>query len=210
MTEGIVEEVSGAGFDIMLGLSWTEEPLWHSIYGGWSYATGHATAGSPLAGGLLTQLTDQFMAGGTMGWFTYQDQKGAFLEPANAGRVEYIRKLSQARIVGKPWMVHGRATRTLLLNDASGSLKGGCFLRDKQGEAPSVACAIASPEPNGTATFSLAMAPARYGLVVPAGSHVVATDLMTGASLGRFPANVTLSGEVPALGVRVLKLAVEK
>ena len=65
MTEGIVEEVSGAGFDIMLGLSWTEEPLWHSIYGGWSYATGHATAGSPLAGGLLTQLTDQFMAGGT-------------------------------------------------------------------------------------------------------------------------------------------------
>ena len=98
--------------------------MWHSIYGGWSYATGHATAGSPLAGGLLTQLTDQFMAGGTMGWFTYQDQKGAFLEPANAGRVEYIRKLSQARIVGKPWMVHGRATRTLLLNDASGSLKG--------------------------------------------------------------------------------------
>ena len=71
ITIGIVEEVSGTGFDIMLGLSWTELPIWHSIYGGYGYATGHATAGAGLASGLLTQLTDQFMTGGTMGWFTY-------------------------------------------------------------------------------------------------------------------------------------------
>ena len=35
MTEGIVEEVSGTGFDIMLGLDWSENPIWHAIYGGY-------------------------------------------------------------------------------------------------------------------------------------------------------------------------------
>jgi len=59
MTEGIVEEVSGTAFDILLGLDWTALPVWHAIYGGYSYATGHATAGSGLAAGLLTQLTEQ-------------------------------------------------------------------------------------------------------------------------------------------------------
>ena len=117
LAAGIVEEVSGTGFDIMLGLSWTELPIWHSIYGGYGYATGHATSGAGLASGLLTQLTDQFMTGGTMGWFTYQNQKGAssWFLAANAGRVEYIRKLSAARIAARPWMVHGRATRSITL-----------------------------------------------------------------------------------------------
>eukprot|EP01050_Picozoa_sp_SAG11_P031902 SAG11_NODE_10114_length_854_cov_0.800000_2_plen_159_part_01 len=135
---GIVEEVSGTGFDIMLGLSWTELPIWHSIYGGYGYATGHATSGSGLASGLLIQLSDQFMTGGTMGWFTYQDQGDAFFELANADRVEYIKRLSAGRIAAKDWMVHGRATRTLVLADKTGSLKSGCFLRDKSGETASV------------------------------------------------------------------------
>jgi hypothetical protein len=224
MTEGIVEEVSGAAFDIMLGLDWTELPLWHTIYGGWGYATGHATTGAGLASGLLTQLTDQFMAGGTMGWFTYQDQKDAFFDPANAGRVEYIQKLSQARIVAKAWMVHGRATRSVALNDPSGVLKGSCFVRgdDTPGETPSVACAVASAA-NSTSSYTLNMAPARYGLVVPPGSHVVLSVLMKGGAsssnspagasppfLGTFASgsNITHSAAVAGYDVQVLKLEV--
>ena len=73
MTEGTVEEVSGPGFDILLGLQWTEEPYWSAIYGGYGYATGRAgSISKPLNGGLCTELTQQFMVGGTMGWFTYQ------------------------------------------------------------------------------------------------------------------------------------------
>ena len=50
----------------------------------------------------------QFMTGGTMGWFTYQNQGDAFFLPANAARVAYIQKLSTARIAARKWMVHGR------------------------------------------------------------------------------------------------------
>jgi len=48
------------------------------------------------------------MTGGTMGWFTYQNQGDAFFLPANAARVAYIQKLSTARIAARKWMVHGR------------------------------------------------------------------------------------------------------
>ena len=48
------------------------------------------------------------MAGGTMGWFTYQDQKGTFFDPANSDRVAFIQRPSAARIAAKAWMVHGR------------------------------------------------------------------------------------------------------
>ena len=61
MTEGTVEEVSGAAFDILLGLNWQELPYWSAIYGGYGYATGHATTGAPLTRGLLDMLTAQFM-----------------------------------------------------------------------------------------------------------------------------------------------------
>jgi hypothetical protein len=210
MTEGIVEEVSGTGFDIMLGLSWTELPVWHSIYGGYSYATGHATSGSGLASGLISQLVSQFMTGGTMGWFTYQNQGGAFFEPANAGRVAYIQRLSAGRIAAKAWMVHGRATRTLALDDKSGSLRSGCFLRDKSGEPASVVCAISLPSNSSSSPvgFQLTMAPTRFGL--PAKSKVALTDLETGATLGSWPAgdNVTYSGSVSSWGLTLLKLAV--
>ena len=68
---GIVEEVSGVGFDILLGLPWTDLPYWHAVYGGYGYATGRAgSVRAPLGGGLCAELTKQFMAGGTMGWFT--------------------------------------------------------------------------------------------------------------------------------------------
>ena len=35
--------------------------------------------------------------GGTMGWFTYQDQGSAFLDPANKAQIDYIKLLSKAR-----------------------------------------------------------------------------------------------------------------
>lgn len=191
----------------MLGLSWTELPIWHSIYGGYGYATGHATSGSGLASGLLTQLSDQFMTGGTMGWFTYQDQGDAFFEPANAGRVEYIKRLSAGRIAAKDWMVHGRATRTLVLADKTGSLKSGCFLRDKTGETASVVCAISLPS-NTTSpvSYHLTMAPARFGL--PSGSKVALTDLQSGATLGKFNGNVTYTGSITSYGLALLKVSV--
>ena len=194
---GIVEEVSGTGFDIMLGLAWTELPIWHSIYGGYGYATGHATSGSGLASGLLTQLTDQFMTGGTMGWFTYQDQGDAFFDPANAERVAYIQRLSAGRIAAKNWMVHGRATRTLAIADKTNSLKSGCFLRDKTGEPASVVCAISLPS-NTTSSISyhFTMTPSRFGMVVPPGTKVALEDLETGAILGKFDGNVTYTGAV--------------
>ena len=71
MTEGITEEVAGPAFDIQLGLNWKEPAFWSAIYGGYVYATGGAgSIKSPLAGGLCTELTKQFMVGGTMGWFS--------------------------------------------------------------------------------------------------------------------------------------------
>ena len=66
----------------LFSLPIADEALCASTQG---YATGHATPGAPLASGLIPQLTDQFMTGGTMGWFTYQNQKDAFFDPANAG-----------------------------------------------------------------------------------------------------------------------------
>lgn len=193
----------------MLGLSWTELPIWHSIYGGYGYATGHATSGSGLASGLIDQLTDQFMTGGTMGWFTYQDQGDAFFDPANSERVAYIRRLSAGRIAAKDWMVHGRATRTLALADTTGSLKSGCFLRDKTGEAASVVCAVSFPSnTTSSATYHLTMAPARFGLVVPPGSKVALTDLETAAALGTYDGNVTYAGSLPSFGLALLKVAV--
>lgn len=195
----------------MLGLSWTELPIWHSIYGGYGYATGHATAGSGLASGLITQLTDQFMTGGTMGWFTYQDQGQAFFEPANAERVAYIKRLSAGRIAAKDWMVHGRATRTLKLADKTGLLKSGCFLREKSGEAASVVCAISLPSnATSSATYTLTMAPARFGLTVPPGSKVALMDLETKAALGTYEANITFSGSISSYGLALLKVAVAK
>ena len=56
ITIGIVEEVSGTGFDILLGLEWsstsgtsssTTLPYWHAIYGGYGYATGRAPPSVP-------------------------------------------------------------------------------------------------------------------------------------------------------------------
>jgi len=101
------------------------------------------------------------------------------------------------------------ATRTLALNDAtSTTLKGGCFLRDPVGEAPSVVCAIANEGGSAAATYALAMAPAKYGLVVPSGGTVTVTDLMTGASVGSLAGNVTHSGSVAPFDLQVLKLTV--
>jgi hypothetical protein len=55
------------------------------------------------------------------------------------------------------------------------------------------------------------MDPAKYGLgAVPAGSHVVVTDLVTGASLGTYTSTITYSASVPAFGVQLLKLVVGK
>jgi len=203
MTEGITEEVSGAGFDILLGLNWNEPPYWSAIYGGYGYATGSAgSVRSPLSGGLCTELTSQFMVGGTMGWFTYQNYKNQFFDPANAPEVAYIQKLSQARIAAKDWMVHGRATRPLLLNDASGTLKHGCFLRAKPGETASVVCAVALPTSSAATAYTFSMEPSKYGLIVPPGGRVALTDLLTSTVLGTFPLNITYSASVPTFGVR--------
>ena len=108
MTEGAKEEVSGAGFDILLGLQWQGLPYWSAIYGGYGYSTGRAgSVNQPLAGGLCIELTKQFMVGGTMGWFTYErychdggDASTAcsFLDLRNAAYVGYIRRLSAARV----------------------------------------------------------------------------------------------------------------
>jgi hypothetical protein len=212
MTEGTIEEMQGPAFDIMLGLDWTDPPYWHAIYGGYGYATGRATSGQPLStGGLLEQLTAQFMVGGTMGWFTYETHKNEFYLPANARKVDYIKRLSMARIAAKRWMVHGRATRSLVLGgDPTGSLKAGCFLRDgKAGESPSVVCAVASPKESVLANFSLALHPPRFGLTVPDGAAVALTDLVTGASYGTFQSVVSYSASLPEFGITLLKLTVK-
>ena len=212
MTEGTVEEMQGPAFDTMLGLDWTELPYWHAIYGGYGYATGHATSGQPLSsGGLLEQLTDQFMVGGTMGWFTYETYGDQFFLPANAPKVDYIRRLSEARIVAKNWMVHGRATRSLVLvGNTTDSLKAGCFLRDgKSAGSPSVVCAVASPKESVLGEFSFALHPSRFGLAVPEGVAVHLTDLVTGASYGMFRSVVTYSGSLPEFGIALFKLTVK-
>ena len=209
MTEGIVEEVSGTGFDILLGLEFTNLPMWHAIYGGYGYATGRAGAiTSPLNNGLCVELTQQFMVGGTMGWFTYQNYDNQFFDPANKGYVQFIQNLSAARIAGKPWMVHGRATRTLTYNNNNTDLQAGCFLRERESETPSLVCALALPTDSGTASYALAMDPSRYGLVVPTGSHVEVTDLLTGSALGSYASQVTCHGSIAPLSVRVLRLRV--
>ena len=185
---------------------------WHAIYGGYGYATGRATSGHPLStGGLLDQLTAQFMVGGTMGWFTYETHKTEFLLPSNAGKVEYIQRLSMARIAAKRWMVHGRATRSVVLGgDPTGSLKTGCFLREgKLGESPSVVCAVASPKEGVLGNFSLALHPPRLGLTVPDRAAVALTDLITGASYGTFQSVVSYSASLPEFGVALLKLTVK-
>merc|ERR1711862_203068 len=105
-----------------------------------------------------------------------------FFEPANEPYVRYIQALSKARIDAKAWMVHGHAARTLSLNDKSGTLFGGCFLRDAStdGTRPSsVMCAIALPTKSAIASFSLNMRATRYGLVVPEGGSVSLSDLQT-------------------------------
>ena len=214
MTEGIAEEVSGTGFDILLGLSWDEFPYWHAVHGGYGYATGRAgSIRAPLSGGgLAGELTKQFMAGGTMGWFTYQNYGDQFFDAANAPYIAYIQALSRARIAAKAWMVHGRATRTLPLSGATGGhLEGACFLREKVDESASVVCAIALPAATpAEASFALDLVPARYGLRLPAGSQLQLTDLQSGVVLGSFAAgaNVKYSASVAALRVTLLKLAV--
>jgi hypothetical protein len=156
------------------------------------------------------------MVGGTMGWLTYQNYKRTFFDPANDQYVAYIQSLSRARIAAKEWMVHGRATRTLELHDATGALYGACFLRPASAAPPvpaaSVVCALALPT-NATAgaaplPFALALAPARYGLAVPAGGHVALTDLVSGAALGAYSGVVTWNSTVAPFAVRVVKLAV--
>ena len=176
---------------------------------GYGYATGRATSGQPLStDGLLEQLTAQFMVGGTMGWFTYETHKTEFYLPSNARKVDYIRRLSMARIAAKRWMVHGRATRSLVLGgDPTGSLKAGCFLRnEKPGESSSVVCAVASPKESVLANFSLALRPRRFGLGVAA---VALTDLITGASYGTFQSVVSYSASLPEFGIALLKLTVK-
>lgn len=221
MTEGIVEEVSGAGFDIMLGLhesSGLGTAVWHAVYGGYALATGHATASiGSLAGAMLPALTTQFMLGGSMGWFTYQDTCSPtggcqFLDPANAAYVAYIRKLSDARLAATDWMMHGHVTRSITMQGAwPANLQGACFLRDARPmptEAASVVCALALPtNKTASSTFALSLDPARYGL--EAGKAVRATDLETGAALGHYAAGakVTCAGKVPAFGVSLIKLS---
>jgi len=214
MTEGIVEEVSGAGFDIMLGLhesTGAGTAVWHAVYGGYALATGHAVSSiGSLSGGMCTALTTQFMLGGSMGWFTYQNtcnpKTGCqFLNPANSAYVSFIRKLSDARMEATNWMMFGHVTRTVALGPAAKGLHGACFLRDADA---SVVCALALPT-NGTASvlFALDMDPARYGL--NAAKAVSATNLQTGAALGHYAAGakITTAGKVPAFGVTLIKLA---
>lgn len=208
MTEGTVEEVSGKGFDILLGLQWTELPVWHAIYGGYGYATGHAgSIRKHLGFGLCAELTSQFMVGGTMGWLTYQNYKEEFFSPTHAEEVSYIQRLSQARILAKPWMVHGRVTRSILLNDSSNTLQGSCFLRETAEES-SVVCAMALPARKPAASFKLNMEPSKYGLSVPAGHVVTVTDLFTGSTLGTYTSTITYGATVQPLTVQVIKLSI--
>eukprot|EP00656_Telonema_subtile_P017269 TRINITY_DN19237_c0_g1_i1.p1 TRINITY_DN19237_c0_g1~~TRINITY_DN19237_c0_g1_i1.p1 ORF type:complete len:207 (-),score=39.80 TRINITY_DN19237_c0_g1_i1:103-723(-) len=182
------------------------------IYGGYGYATGGAgSVKSPLGAGLCAELSKQFMVGGTMGWLTYQNYQNQFFDPANAKQLAFIQKLSKARIAAKLWMVHGRATRSLPLNDSTGTLQAGCFLREKSSEAPSVVCAVALPTNSSTGVmYNLSMDPELYGLKLAAGSAVVVTDLMSGSVLGNFKSHVTYSASVVALDVQILKLSVQQ
>jgi len=215
MTEGIVEQVAGKAFDILLGLEWSSTsgpvlPIWHAVYGGFTYATGHAgSIRSPLGGGLAGELTKQFMVGGTMGWLTYQNYGTTWLDEKNAKEVDYIVALSAARISAKAWMVHGRATRLLSLNDSTGTLESGCFLRERPSESNSVVCAVALPQSNSSATFTLSMEPARYGLEVSAGKQAVVEDLLTEERLGSYDGTITYSATVAAFTVRLLKITVQ-
>merc|ERR1719229_248862 len=106
-------------------------------------------------------------------------------------------------------MVHGQATRLLSLNDSTGALESGCFLRERPSEASSVVCAIALPQSNASATFTLSMEPSRYGLVVSAGAHTIVEDLLTGEKLGSYSGTVTYSATVAPFTVRVLKMTVQ-
>merc|ERR1712232_803028 len=145
-----------------------------------------------------------------MGWFTYQDYGNQFFDPKNVQEVSYIQKLSQARILAKPWMVHGRVTRTLELNDHTKSLYGACFLREKLAEESSLVCAIALPTNQSSATYSLSMDPSKYGLSLQSGSTVALSNLLTGARLGSFASSITYSAYIASLDVQLLKLSVEK
>jgi hypothetical protein len=61
---------------------------------------------------------------------------------------------------------------------------------------------------NSANSYALNMAPAKYGLVVPAGSKVQVTDLVSGAVLGSYTGDITYAGAVGGLDVQLLKLAV--
>merc|ERR1712070_411883 len=129
------------------------------------------------------------------------------------GYVQYIQALSKARIDAKAWMVHGHATRTLALNDKTGTLLGGGFLRDAAADgskAASVVCAVALPTNNNTASFILDMDPVKYGLSVPSDGKVVLSDLQTGEALGSYAGgrSITYSGSCSAFGVHLLLLQV--
>lgn len=181
MTEGIVEEVAGKAFDIMLGLDIQDpHPYWHAIFGGYGYATGYAGGiAKPLGHGLAAQLTRQFMFGGTMGWLTYQHYGETWFDPANAAEVAYIVKLSEVRIAAKAWMVHGRSTRDV--PNGNRNLVMSCFVNEVLN---TLACAVAAPQVAGGA-FSLELDAARYGMVVPEGARLVVKDVLTGQELAR-------------------------
>ena len=113
-------------------------------------------------------------------------------------------------------MVHGRVTRSIALQDSTGMLHGGCFLRDtgSAGASPSVVCAVAAPasqkgHQDDVYSYSWSLAAARYGMVAPAGSKIAATDLLTGEALGVFdPKNVTIAGTLAAFDAKIIKLEV--
>ena len=103
-------------------------------------------------------------------------------------------------------------TRSVALQDATGVLVAGCFLRDTDAsESPSVVCTIAAPAmpkkaAAGRFAYTLSMAATRFGL--PAGGKIEASDLLTGEVLGAFdPTNVTITGALAGFDAVTIKLA---
>eukprot|EP01064_Diplonema_japonicum_P011675 TRINITY_DN19111_c0_g1_i1.p1 TRINITY_DN19111_c0_g1~~TRINITY_DN19111_c0_g1_i1.p1 ORF type:complete len:856 (+),score=104.11 TRINITY_DN19111_c0_g1_i1:31-2598(+) len=180
-----------------------------SIYGGYFFSMGaeffQVDFTNPDV--FSSKIAKMLLFGSQMGWFSLggrDNQHPAMgivnqlLDPQYTPEIDYLRALSNAKLLVNKWLTYGRATRDLKLTTPTTrvSSKGhprasrtpehidisydpimsACWLHES---TTSVVCVITAVQRNGGGAFSFTMDPTQYGL--PLGTTKV-TDMQSGKS----------------------------
>eukprot|EP01064_Diplonema_japonicum_P011219 TRINITY_DN18489_c2_g1_i2.p1 TRINITY_DN18489_c2_g1~~TRINITY_DN18489_c2_g1_i2.p1 ORF type:complete len:866 (+),score=204.82 TRINITY_DN18489_c2_g1_i2:107-2704(+) len=216
-----------------------------AIYGGYYYSMGaefFQQDFTPNPDVFSAKLAKMLLFGSQLGWFSMGGRNNQnppmgiieyLLDDQYTPEIQYLKALSDAKLLSNPWTTDGRPTRDLVLKTTSTRVQVAGHPRTSRNvtsefksglsstslgmdydpvmsacftsPSSSLLCMITSVNRQGDHDFSFTLTPSKFNL--PAGT-VKLTNLATGELLNTFTGDVSYSGKIASHTVLLLKMEV--